>query len=940
MSRDSQKQQDAAFQRNQEHNARIEEEAHLESTKKQITQQIDDLDRQISKLVKSFSGMIIDNEDRDQAHWDRNECTKLENQCNTWEAKKAQPYKYRINVEFTENGNLVSKTYYVGVSPIVINEHEIVLCWTSDMGMFALNHNSEAAVGGVPCKKTLRRVFDIQKGELKEFHDTLGKNAKQNETSYIDPFLLRLIKDERREHATNTIIGSISQMQFDIISKPYDSNFIVQGCAGSGKTQIMLHRLSYLLANHSKLSSTNVRIISPSEIYKAFINLEKEILSIDTIDSMTFEEYYIDLVRKYDSNYMATLPLFDERKVFGNAISVIYKSSNVFIELYNSCFAEVLHQLSIDKLNGIIRKSTGSEISFNGYTARTARSIIQTIYQAISTWDWKVHERNNLFKKAQEAETALEIYQTRFENIREQLRMATSQLKIWTQAEQKALQNKTEKYTQYRHIQKQINDNESKLLSMRKEMESMSSIASQLPSYITSFPKKSFQSYEIIINLSDPIAIKIHTLLSGLSRQINSLAKEYLISPSSQIKEQSERLKSQYCESFNKYVAGVYNKYVASKEENQHLAEHISQIEKQQEEFRKQLRSLLTYLDKNEVKKRLAIIQQLLQALDSSESVKLPGKDLPKVYKKKIQDYASLRSSYNKNLQTLNSVSHSIESIRTTLKSPIMEEMTDDEQNYLRECYQIAKKLEFDNILSSLMEAPILEPLKQQDKAYNTRCYRHKLYLRLLCCYLYNGPLLHGDAYLCIDEAQDAAPSEYDLLRNVLGPSCVFNLYGDVHQSIHQGHSIRNWADLSRHKMEVLELDYNYRNTVEITEFCNREFHMNVKPIGITGEPVAIKTLNAAIQEAIQFQKQDAKRTVAILYHYGEQSTSNMLYRLLDPAIMSWDKVQAGKISILSATSAKGLEFDLAVVIPAGMVDNEKYIAYTRAVEQLIIVRA
>ena len=54
-----------------------------------------------------------------------------------------------------------------------------------------------------------------------------------------------------------------------------------------------------------------------------------------------------------------------------------------------------------------------------------------------------------------------------------------------------------------------------------------------------------------------------------------------------------------------------------------------------------------------------------------------------------------------------------------------------------------------------------------------------------------------------------------------------------------------------------------------------------------------------------------------------------MLHRLLDPEIMSWNKVQAGKISILSATSAKGLEFD-----------NEKYIAYTRAVEQLIIVRA
>lgn len=211
--------------------------------------------------------------------------------------QKAHPYKYRINVEFTEDGNHISKTYYVGVSPIVINEHEIVLSWTSDMGMFALNYNPEATVSGVPCKKTLRRVFDIQKGELKEFHDTLGQNTEQNETSYIDPFLLRLIKDERREHATNTIIGSISQIQFDIISRPYNDNFIVQGYAGSGKTQIMLHRLSYLLANHPNLSSANVRIISPSEIYKAFIRFDRETLSIDSISCATFEDYYIQLLK-------------------------------------------------------------------------------------------------------------------------------------------------------------------------------------------------------------------------------------------------------------------------------------------------------------------------------------------------------------------------------------------------------------------------------------------------------------------------------------------------------------------------------------------------------------------------------------------------------------------------------------------------------------------
>lgn len=940
MSRDSQKQQDAAFQRNQEHNARIEEEAHLESTKKQITQQIDDLDRQISKLNKSFSGMIIDNEDRDQAHWDRNECTKLENQCDTWEIKKAQPYKYRINVEFTEDGNHVSKTYYVGVSPIVINEHEIVLSWTSDMGMFALNYSPEATVSGVPCKKTLRRVFDIQKGELKEFHDTLGQNTEQNETSYIDPFLLRLIKDERHEHATNTIIGSISQMQFDIISKPYDSNFIVQGCAGSGKTQIMLHRLSYLLATHPKLSSANVRIISPSEIYKAFINLEKEVLSIEPINSVTLEEYYVYLLKKYDSNCTVTLPLYDEKKTFDNIFSVIYNSSKFFIKSYNTYFADILRQLSIEKINRIIRKTAGKEIGVYGYTARTAIIIIQTLYQTISTWDRKIQERNNLFKKVQETETALGIYQRNIENMKDRLKTATSQLKIWTQTEQETLQSKLTKHAQYQSIQKQINDNESELSSMRQKIASINTISKELPSYVVSFPEAVFQDYRTITKLSDPIARKIHDLLSDLNRQINSLAEKYRINHSAQVQAQIEKLKVQYCNSFKQYVAKVYNKFMVSQEEKQHLINRISQIEMQQTELQVQTRSLLSNAGKSKAEKKLAIIQQIQQALDASDFIPIPSKSISKDYRNKLVHYVSLCYNLRKNMQTLDSINHSLKSMRTTLKSPIIKGVTDEEQDYLRNCYQVAKKLEFDNIFDYLMSAPIIKQLKQQDKTYNTRCYRHKLYLRLLCCYLYNGPLLHGDAYLCIDEAQDAAPSEYDLLRNVLGPSCVFNLYGDVHQSIYQGHSIRNWADLSRHKMEVLELDYNYRNTVEITEFCNREFHMNVKPIGITGEPVTIKTLNAAIQEAVQFQKQDAKRTVAILYHYGEQSTSNMLYRLLDPEIMSWDKVQAGKISVLSTTSAKGLEFDLAVVIPTGMVDNEKYIAYTRAVEQLIIVRA
>lgn len=939
MNHDSQKQQDAAFQRNQEHNARIEEEAHLESTKRQITQQIDDLDRQISKLNKSFSSMIIDNEDRDQAHWDRNECTKLENQCNAWETKKAHPYKYRINVEFTEDGNHISKTYYVGVSPIVINEHEIVLSWTSDMGMFALNYSPEATVSGVPCKKTLRRVFDIQKGELKEFHDTLGRNTEQNETSYIDPFLLRLIKDERREHATNTIIGSISQIQFDIISRPYNDNFIVQGYAGSGKTQIMLHRLSYLLANHPNLSSANVRIISPSEIYNSFIRFDRETLSIDSINCATFEDYYIQLLKKYDQNHSIPTRIADERERFGESCSIAYLSSNIFINRYNDYFGNILHKLNVQKLNKIVIKANGGGISAHNYTRQTARNIIQTLEQVISTWDWKIRERETVVENAQVAKKALAI---RLENVKRteaELKSAAAELKVWAEVERRILEKQLNTHTQYQEYRRQIQADSREISRMCSRIISIDTKLKEIPAYVSPFPELTLQDYDTIINLCDPISKEIHASLLDLNNQINSLIEKNKAHNRTQHQDNIEKLQILYCKKFIKHARVVYYDSIKLRNERKDLLKRLVHSIEINENRQGKASTMTSAPSKTKIKERLFVIREIQEELDSKDWPNLSSARFS-IYHEELRKYNAISNDLITKVNIAYKTTSSEKRLNEKLNSPIIEGVTEEEQNYLRNCYQVAKKLEFDNIFSNLMEAPILESLKQQDKTYNRTCYRHKLYLRLLCCYLYYGPLLHGDAYLCIDEAQDAAPSEYDLLRNVLGPSCVFNLYGDVHQSIYQGHSIRNWSDLSRHKMEVLELDYNYRNTVEITEFCNREFHMNVKPIGITGEPVAIKTLNAAIQEAVQFQKQDAKRTVAILYHYGEQSTSNMLYRLLDPKIMSWDKVQAGKISILSATSAKGLEFGLAVVIPTGMVDNEKYIAYTRAVEQLIIVRA
>ena len=66
----------------------------------------------------------------------------------------------------------------------------------------------------------------------------------------VDPFLMDILIKNRHIHKLTDIIKTIQSNQNSIIRQPLNSNLIVQGCAGSGKTMIMLHRLSYLKFNN------------------------------------------------------------------------------------------------------------------------------------------------------------------------------------------------------------------------------------------------------------------------------------------------------------------------------------------------------------------------------------------------------------------------------------------------------------------------------------------------------------------------------------------------------------------------------------------------------------------------------------------------------------------------------------------------------------------
>ena len=68
------------------------------------------------------------------------------------------------------------------------------------------------------------------------------------------------------------IVNTIQQEQNKVIRDIEHDNLIVQGIAGSGKTSVALHRIAFLLYKIDYLSSDNVLIFSPNQIFSEYIS--------------------------------------------------------------------------------------------------------------------------------------------------------------------------------------------------------------------------------------------------------------------------------------------------------------------------------------------------------------------------------------------------------------------------------------------------------------------------------------------------------------------------------------------------------------------------------------------------------------------------------------------------------------------------------------------
>ena len=123
---------------------------------------------------------------------------------------------------------------------------------------------------------------------------------KDSNPKIVDPFLLEVLEQHRGNSEFTDILRSIQKEQNEIVDYDFYKNTVVQGCAGSGKTMILFHRLANILHNLDAFNGTvtpsRIAVIIPNNDFKDYITHLTWSLGVDKIKTMTMDEYILSKV--------------------------------------------------------------------------------------------------------------------------------------------------------------------------------------------------------------------------------------------------------------------------------------------------------------------------------------------------------------------------------------------------------------------------------------------------------------------------------------------------------------------------------------------------------------------------------------------------------------------------------------------------------------------
>ena len=118
-----------------------------------------------------------------------------------------------------------------------------------------------------------------------------------------DELLEEKLQENRNNPALRNIIATLQRRQFEIIEADINQNFVVQGCAGSGKSQCLLHRLFFLRDTLSQEGWNHVLLLTPTQLFR---NYSAELIrryQLYDIENRSIADLYRTLLNSYDVRF-------------------------------------------------------------------------------------------------------------------------------------------------------------------------------------------------------------------------------------------------------------------------------------------------------------------------------------------------------------------------------------------------------------------------------------------------------------------------------------------------------------------------------------------------------------------------------------------------------------------------------------------------------------
>ena len=248
---------------------------------------------------------------------------------------KLKEVPYFGKVTFTEEEEGAEELYIgrFGLTPEETYE-PVIVDWRAPIAsLFYKGNLGEAEysspVGEIKTNIIGRRQIIIKKGELKGIFDS-AVDVKDE--------ILQMVLTSNSSEKLKDIVMTIQEEQDNIIRAPKEKVVVVNGVAGSGKTTIALHRVSYLLYNYRKQFGDKVLILGPNDIFIDYIaQVLPSLGESGGIEQTTFENFAIDEIGLEES--VKGFSEYMEEAMVGNEKALEeykYKSSREFTRFLDS----------------------------------------------------------------------------------------------------------------------------------------------------------------------------------------------------------------------------------------------------------------------------------------------------------------------------------------------------------------------------------------------------------------------------------------------------------------------------------------------------------------------------------------------------------------------------------------------------------------------------